>query len=134
MPKYKVKGTVTIQMPKEWVIEATTENDVQESLKKVESREFSIATIFEIKEYRTKEWQDLENEIEEYNEIISSMSREELDESCYEQDRDDLETILQLLINKKFVEAAEKRGSLDTAVRERFPDRIDELFDELGIL
>lgn len=70
--------------------------------------------------YRTDLWRDLEDLL--------------LEEDGDGDDKSDIEYILDQLIDKEFKKAAIRYKSLDDSIRSKVPDRISDLFSDLGLL
>ena len=86
--------------------------------------------------YKTEDWQDIEDVLFSYDEYISEAQAEGDEDmvDLYRADKADWEYILEQLIDKEFKKAAERYENLDTNVREMIPDRVYELFDNLGLI
>lgn len=86
--------------------------------------------------YKTEDWQDIEDVLFSYDEYISEAQAEGDKDmvDLYRADKADWEYILEQLIDKEFKKAAERYENLDTNIREMIPDRVYELFDNLGLI
>ena len=87
--------------------------------------------------YKTEDWQDVEDVIFDYDDCIKEVEAEGDEDdmaSMYKEDRADWQYILDQLVAKEFKKAAEKLSDLDTCVRERCPDRVYDLFENLNLI
>ena len=86
--------------------------------------------------YKTKRWKDLEDLLYDYDGFIADSKEKGEDDmvAMYKADKKDLEDILELLNLNRFEDAADKYSSMDTCVREEFPDRIYDMFDAMELI
>lgn len=93
-------------------------------------------------QYQTQDWQDIEDVIFDLkNDLQEAKNNKGKDDYIHEDyikmledDLYDFKKILQFLIAKDFQSAAEKYTLLDTAVRERLPERVYNLFESLNLI
>lgn len=141
MEKFVVEAeyTVTATRRVEKKVDANSAEEAEQKIKEaIEQDKGCIVTKLSSKsiKYNTEDWQDVEDIIFMYDEWIKEEEeagdKEMVD--MHKADRADWQYILDQLVDKEFKKAAERYEGLDTCVRERIPDRIWGLFDNLGLI
>lgn len=131
--EYNIVKTVNISR----TIEAESHEEAEKSIMEyVEDGAKVISIQSTYVPYKTEDWQDIEDVLFSYDEYISEAQAEGDEDmvDLYRADKADWEYILEQLIDKEFKKAAERYENLDTNVREMIPDRVYELFDNLGLI